>query len=249
MTIVLLLSIALLVFSNVFPHTRGQTVKTFTPADKFRIPELNGTISFAVNGSYSETTFQNTTWTFKHLTLNIPNIPYFELNGSQSFGDLKLSTQDSNITIWAYLSLNSSSFPMTMLGYSAEGKGKQTVNLGLNLSRHSDASEWSILVPNEVFVAAGEGWSLLPDDTLLITCAASNVTIVHFSFMDSIDNTSIFYLRHSVSIFTTAILVIVLAVAVVIKVRLKRKREPKDNSPVVLPWFFVFDPTNLKSMT
>jgi hypothetical protein len=222
-TLTLVLSIAFLMFSNGFSNTYAQTVTSFTPADKFHISELNGSISFAVNGSYSEATLQNNTWAFKDLTLNIQNIPYFELNGSHSFGDLKFSTQDSNVTIWACLSLNYTSLPMTMIGYSAEGKGEQTVNLGLSLARHSDVSEWSILVPNEVFVAAGDGWVLLPDDTLLITCAASNVTIIYFSFIDSIDGTSIFYLQHSVAIFTAAVSTVVVGMAAIVKVRRRKK--------------------------
>ena len=32
---------------------------TLTPAEKFSIPLYNGTVSFAVNGTYSKATFEN----------------------------------------------------------------------------------------------------------------------------------------------------------------------------------------------
>lgn len=59
-----------LVFPYIYPNAQAQTVTTFTPADKFSIPAYNGVISFAVNGSYSEATLDNDTWTFNSLTLN-----------------------------------------------------------------------------------------------------------------------------------------------------------------------------------
>jgi hypothetical protein len=204
------------VISNIVPNAQAQT---FTPADKFVVPELNGTISFASNGSYSEATLENNTWVFKDLRLNIPNIPYFDLNSSQSFGNLKFSAQNSNVTIWGYFSLNNTSFPITMLGYSSEGIGRQKVNLGLNLSRNSDVNEWSVLIPKEVFVSAGKGWALLPDDTLLITLPANNVTIIYFSFIDSIDSTSVFYLQHSVAILVAVVSIVAITVGVLIRVR------------------------------
>ena len=54
----------------VFPNMQAQTIVTFSPADKFDIPVLDGAVSFAVNGSYSKATFENNTWIFTDLQLN-----------------------------------------------------------------------------------------------------------------------------------------------------------------------------------
>lgn len=76
-----------------FPHfcsdAKAQDSVTFTPADKFSIPALNGSISFLTNGTYSEATLENNTWHFKDLTLN----------NSRPIGNLKISTENSRYNI------------------------------------------------------------------------------------------------------------------------------------------------------
>jgi hypothetical protein len=132
------------VFAYFSPNSQAQTNTTFTPSDKFSIPELNGTINFAVNGSCSAETLENGTWTFKDLTLN----------SSQSLGNLKVSVESSNITISSYRVYNLFG-RSALLRYTAEGIGKQTINLGLNFSQPTSASEWSIIAPGNVFLAQG----------------------------------------------------------------------------------------------
>ncbi|MCL4430456.1 MAG: hypothetical protein M1167_06860, partial [Chloroflexi bacterium] len=79
-----------LVFPIFCPDANAQAATTFTPQDKFSIPQLNGSISFAVNGSYSSATLENGTWTFNDLSLN----------DSQPLGNLKISVENSNLTVW-----------------------------------------------------------------------------------------------------------------------------------------------------
>jgi hypothetical protein len=215
------LSLTFLIFFSVSHNARAETGTTFTPKDKFSIAELHGSISFAVNGSYSEATFSNNTWIFKDLTLNNQDLAAFGLNDVHSVGDLKFSTQDSNVTILAYLSFNYS-YPVDILSYTVEGQGKQIVNLGLNMSGSSDGTEWSVMVPDNVFLAEGDGWTFLPENTLVITSTASNITVVHFDFLDSIDGNLLFYIRHSVALTTAIVLAIVVALAIIIKVRARK---------------------------
>jgi hypothetical protein len=222
-TLTMLLLIAFFIVFNGFPNSQAKTETAFTPADKFDIAELNGTISFAVNGSYSEAILKNGAWTFKDLTLNNQSIADFGLNDIQSVGDLKFSTQDSNATILAYLTINYS-FPVSLLSYTVEGEGKQEVNLGLSLSSPSDAFEWSVIVPDNVFLAEGQGWTLLPDDTLAITCATSNITVAHFDFPNSLNNNLPIYLQHSIALITVSVLAIVMTLATIIKFRAKKRK-------------------------
>ena len=216
-----------MILFNILPNTQAQTVTNFTPTDKFNIPELNGSISFAVNGSYSEATLTNGTWIFKDLTLNNQSIVEFGLTDLHSVGDLKISTQNSNVTILAYLDFNYS-FSVSLLSYAVEGEGKQTANLGLNSSSASDASEWSVIVPSNIFLAYGQGWILLPDGTLVVTYPASNVTIAHFDFLNSFDSNLFFYIQHSVTLITATVLAIVVTAAIIIKVKSRKTKNSTD---------------------
>ncbi len=140
------------------------------------------------------------------------------LSSSQPLGNLTVGAENSNVIISSFRAFNAS-FRSALLRFTVEGGGKQTVNLGLNLSRPSDKSEWSVVVPNSVFLPEGENWRLLPDDTVVITGLTGNVSVVRYSFRIPFDENLPFYLRHSVAIVTAAILAAVISVAVVIKVR------------------------------
>ena len=88
--------VIIFIFLLTCPNTQAQTNTSFNPADKFSIPAYNGSISFAVNGTYSNATFENNTWTFTNLLLN----------GSQPLENFEISTQNSNVTIFSYLTAN-----------------------------------------------------------------------------------------------------------------------------------------------
>jgi hypothetical protein len=190
---------------------QAQSVITFTPEDHFNISEHNGAVRFAVNGSCSSVMFENGTWIFNEL----------RLNQSQPLGNLKIGAKNSTVIVTSYRAFNSS-FRSSFLRYTVEGLGQQTVNLGLNLSRPSHASEWSVIVPNSVFLPEGQIWQRLPDDTVIITGLTGNVSIVRYNFNFPYDDHLPFYLRHSVAILTAAILASVVAFAILIKVRERR---------------------------
>ena len=210
--------ILVLLFSCYCPLSQAQTSQTFTTADKFSIPNLNGSISFAVNGSYSKATLNNNTWIFTDLTLNNQSIQGFGLNDFHSVGNLTFSTQNSNVTILAYLTIDSS-FPVSFLSYTVEGKGKQVVNFDLNLTGPSQPAEWSVIIPKNVILVEGQGWTLLPDNTLIINSVASNITIAHFDLNLPTKSNLPFYIQHSVALTTAIVLAIVATLAVIIRVR------------------------------
>ena len=133
--------------------SQAQTQTTFTTADKFGIPQYNSTISFSLNGSYAAARLENGFWTFKNLNLDSQDLSFLGLNAMQGLVELRISAQNSNVTIWARISVNYS-FPVDLLSYYAEGAGNQTVNLGLNTSR-SSSDEWSVIVSDKVFFASG----------------------------------------------------------------------------------------------
>ena len=208
--------LVVLFFSCFCPNSQAQTNTTFTDLDRFSIPETNGTISFAVNGSYSSAIFENHTWIFKNL----------RLRNSLSFGNLKVSVENSNITIFPPRA-NNTLFRSSTLRYSVEGQGKQIVNLGLNTSRRTDASEWTVTIPgpdgNTVFLAEGEGWILLPDNSVVVTGITGNLSVTHFSsFIFENDSNLPFYQQHSIGIVTAASVLVTVAIALVIKVKVRR---------------------------
>jgi hypothetical protein len=214
-----LVIILLLANTQLFTTTQGQTQTVFTTADKFSIPQYNSTISFALNGSYSAATLETGFWTFKNLKLDFQDLSFLGLNATQGLGDLRISAKNSNVTIWARISVNNS-FPVDLLSYYTEGAGNQTVNLGLNASR-SSSDEWSVIVSDNVFLPQGEGWNLLPDNSVDMWGRTGNVTVAHFGFNAEYRSLS-FLLQHYVALFTALLLAAVILVAVVIRIRARK---------------------------
>jgi hypothetical protein len=195
------------------PISQAQTSKTFTPSDKFIIPELHSSISFAANGSYSEARLENNTWIFKDLRFNV----------TQSLGNLKISTENSNITILSIRAFNSS-FRSARVSYTVEGVGKQTVNFDFNSSQPSSVSEWSVNLDGHSFVGEGKGWNLLRDNTVVVTGAAKNATIVHYTFIGSSDDSNLpLYQRHSMTIITVAAVALTVAIGVIIEAKVRKE--------------------------
>jgi hypothetical protein len=219
--IVFLFTVALTI-CNINAPTQAQTTPIeFTPTDNFPIPEQNATINFAFNGTFTSATLQNGTWTFRNLQISHPQTALgLDLTNAQPVGDLKFSAKDCNVTIWAYLTFYYT-LPVNSLMYYVKGLGSQTVNLGLNYTR-SDPSEWSIITGDNVFLAAEQGWKLLPDNTLIMQDILGNVTIAHFQ-LDAFAGSAVFALQHFVSILTGMVLGAVVVVPVVIKIRAKRR--------------------------
>ncbi len=211
------IAIVILVFFSISAchNTVAQTDTPLTPENKFSIPQYNGAISFAINGTYSKATLENATWTFENL----------RFYNSAPLESLKVSAENSAITIVSYQNSNfSSSNRILRLSYTVEGQGKQTFNFGLG----SKAGEWSVIL-NDVFMGEGDGWNLSPDATLTINGATGNVSLLCFKFPDSFgggNNSDVpFYLQHSVAIATAIIVAITVIVTIAIRARHKEHKD------------------------
>ncbi len=206
------LAIFLIIALTFFPicsNTLAQTDTTFTSNDKFNIPELNGSIRFYVNGTYSSATLQNNTWVFTDL----------KLANSPIVRTLKISVENSNISVYYYRT--SPQFGRsTSIKFNVEGEGKQFVNLGLNTTKRTSPSDWLITVPNGGIVVQGIRWDLLPDNTVVVNGLTGNVTVSHFNYTIPASSGP-FYVQHSIAIITAAVAAVVIAVAVVIKIKVR----------------------------
>jgi hypothetical protein len=211
----------------------GQAQTEFLPTDEFPIPSKNSTIHFATNGTYTSATLENGTWIFKDLNFTTSAATFLGLNVTSGSHTLRFSAENCNVTILAYQTFNYSS-PISLIAYTVEGEGTQTVNLGLDKAT-TDSSEWSIIVEGEVFLAEGQGWRRLPDDSILVSAAAHNVSIVHFNFGDAGMSGAGFLLQHYVLLFAGAVLAATVAVAVTLKIRRRRHgRGGNSNKPKAL---------------
>jgi hypothetical protein len=216
---ILTLPVVVIIIALLFPfssvNAENQTATTFMPSDRFSIPELNSTISFALNGSFTSASLVNHSWVFTNL----------RLNGSQSSGNLTISVENSNITIFLYRSSNFFARSAT-LRYNAQGVGTQTVNLGLNLTQ-TQPIEWSISVPTVAgirsgFLAEGTNWKLLPNNSVFVYDLTGNISVSHFNFNIPNNSNLPFYLQHSIIIITVIVFSVVVAVAVVIQIKVRR---------------------------
>jgi hypothetical protein len=219
--------VIMFILSLTCPNTQAQTNITFNPADKFLVPTYNGSISFAVNGTYSNAAFENNTWIFTNL----------QLNGSQLLENFQISAQNSNVTIFSCLAVNVG-FPILFFSYAIEGKGEQILNLGLGPSALLDSgAEWSVSVSNVSLVntsslsthftilAEGDDWSISHDGTITVNGLSGDVNIIYTNYLGNVTSSSKlpFYQQYSVAIATATALVIVVVIAVVIKVKNRGK--------------------------
>ncbi len=207
--------IVVLVFSFFSPLAQAQTRQFFTPSDKFSIPDHNGIISFAFNGSFSSAKLENNFWVFNDLRFNI----------SRPLGNLKVSVENSNMTIYSYQAINFFGRSV-FLRCHVDGLGEQRVNLGLNFSKPTNSVEWSVTIPGPdgktVWLAENEGWKLLPDDSVVVTGITGNLSIVHYNFGVDIDENLPFYQAHSIAIITVIAIASTVAFALVIRVKVRK---------------------------
>jgi hypothetical protein len=211
--VVVIIIALLLHFSSV--NAQNQTDTTFKPSDRFSIPELNSTISFALNGSFTSASLVNHSWVFTNL----------RLNNSQSPGNLTISVANSNITIFLYRSSNFFARSAT-LRYNAQGVGTQTVNLGLNLTQ-TQPIEWSVSVPTVAgissgFLAEGTHWKLWSNNSVFVYDLTGNISVSHFNFNIPNNSNLPFYLQHSIIIITAIVFSVIVAIAVIIQIKVRR---------------------------
>ena len=149
------------------------------------------------------------------------------LNSSQKLEDLSVSAQNSDITIVGYQifdTTNSTLRRSAFLSYTVLGQGKQTFNFDQVLQ----GGYWSVIF-NGNFIGENDGWTISTDQTLTITGATANVTIIYFNFSNAFggpgnDSNKPFYQQHSVSIATG----LSVAIVTVLTFAIKRKNKTKS---------------------
>jgi hypothetical protein len=143
------------------------------------------------------------------------------LNYSHPLENLKVSAQNSEITIRSYWRFNTTS-GSALLRYRVEGQGKQTFNLGLDPER----GEWSVVF-DEVYMGEGDGWNVSSDGTLTVTGATSSVTIWYYGFPESLidggSSNQPLYEQHSVACATAVAVAITLTFAIAIRIRNQKR--------------------------
>ena len=199
------------------PNVQAQTNTNFTTANNFPIPATNGVINFGVNGSYTSATLQGNVWIFTNL----------QLYRSPQIAILKISTENSNMTILSYSTRNATyQIPNESLRYRIVGEGKATVNFGPSNATKYNGSDWYVSKAGKnstLFFSLGHDYSLGNDGTLTVYSITGTVTVTHDFLNGYLGNTSNlpFYQQHSVII--TVALVVVLAFTIVVVVRLRNK--------------------------
>ena len=207
-------SIAVLVFTlSCFSHCgylQSQTFSSFSAGDRFSLPQLNGTVCFAHDGAYSSAKMENGRWIFVGLTLN----------DSLCISDLKVSMENSNITIFSFYASSADSRYWVGVWYNAGGEGSQVFDFGLNALTHF--SEWWVTLAGNVFLAEGRNWKLQSDNTLAINNQVDNISVMYFNFDADKDKNTPFYIQHSIVISTIAVVIGTVLVATVITKKVRR---------------------------
>ena len=213
------------IISLSFADAHAQTEVAFNAGNQFPIPEYNGSISFAINGTYSTATLKNNTWTFTDLT-----IPH-----SRPIKNFQISTQNSNVTILSYVASNNTfqgvPYLTVRLRYAVEGQGKQILNLGVGPGQSviNPSEQWSVFVNNKSLAEGSEGWSISHNGVMTVNGASGNVSIFYVNFSNfegGIPKSNLpFYEQHSVAIAVVIGVTLVVVIAVVIKVRNRENLE------------------------
>jgi len=204
------------IFCCTCPVLQAQTDVFFNTSDKFLIPRYNGSISFAVNGSYANATLEDGSWIFTGL----------HLDGSQTLENLQFSAQNSNVTIISFRAA-STVVQSERLSYSVKGQGKQVINIGTGSGYGSNA-DWSVN-SNNTFLE--KDWSV-SHGTVTVTGLTGNISIVYYNFTGAFGNSSTMplYQQHSVAIAAAIGVAITVVVAAAIKVRSKENQAKGKNT-------------------
>jgi hypothetical protein len=198
-----------LVILPAIPSIQAQNTTSFLPTDNFSIPQLGGSINFAVNGSYRSAVLENNTWVFRGLALN----------SSQTRGTLYISVENSNVTITDFrtnFGLGRSQY----IRYTVEGQGVQRINLGINQT--TNVADWMVTL-NRQFLNEGEGWQLRRGTTIVVSGQIGNVTVVHYNWDIVNDSNLPFHEQHSVALTVVAVLIGTVLAATISSIKVRRR--------------------------
>lgn len=141
------------------------------------------------------------------------------MNRSTSLKNFLVSAQNSNITIFTYVSSN---FTQTLrLSYAVVGNGKQVFNFGQSRGNGIDWTVTHTVNGKTAFLTEGVDWTISSNGTVVVNYhATGNFSVIRYSFANNISPSNLpFYEQHSVAIATLAAVVIVVVLAVVLVVR------------------------------
>jgi hypothetical protein len=242
-----LLNIAAICIAAIFllcvsPEAQAKTPTSFTPDTPFSIPDYNGTIYFASNGSYTQAKLENNTWVFSNLQLNNNNATFFGDQRpiiSTPIQSMRISAKNSNITITSLFLLNeqqteelyNNSYFLRQqwasVRYNVTGSGTQTFNFGLNPAFGQNPLVSSVRVQlewnstNQVNAnPQHDGWTILNDGTVTITAAKTQALITCRDYSSQlIDENLPFYQSHSVLTLWLILLAGIASIGVTLKVK------------------------------
>jgi hypothetical protein len=145
--------VSFLVLPTVFAQDEVESI-AFTPQDQFIIPEYNGAISFAFDGSYVYKTFDNNIWRFQNLIVDdygTSNVPTWYLS---------ISARNCNVTITGYHAPFSSSGFAGWLNYTVTGAGDQTFDNNYYKIDSREINNYTVIIDG-IARTQNDGWVLM----------------------------------------------------------------------------------------
>jgi len=195
---------------------QAQMAITFTPDTPFSIPDCNGTIYFAVDGTYTQAHLDNNSWIFSDLHLiNSPTIPSF-----------RVSVQNCNIIITSFSGVITNQNAGTVR-YNVTGPGIQTINFGLSpdFALNPKGHQLTVRFDNDLdhytyFHPEGRGWYFGEDGTITVTGATAAVYISYRDHSSELVNANLpFYMSHPVITVALVLVVAIVLIGVFVKVK------------------------------
>ncbi len=209
-------------FLSALSLAKAQNTGEFTSVDRFLIPETNGVIMFAVNGSYDSANLENGAWTFVNLRLNY----------SGGGVNITVSVKDCIINITNCRLTNTTSLTAT-LRYVISGQGTQI----FRFNHAMKGAYWMVTYNGFNYLVRHRDWESKLEGTIEITGAPANSNVslsyrVNPGYLGGSGDTSnqSFFEQHSViiAIGVTATAVVTLALAARLVI-LGRRRKAKDS--------------------
>ena len=196
---------------------QAQNTTAFAPDTPFVIPERNGTIYFAANGTFSEAQMGNNSWVFRNLQLtNSPLVPF-----------LRVSTENCNITLSSFSGIITTQ-NSGAVHYNVTGAGNQTFNFGLNPAFAENLKSHLITVrfnqsqyPD--YHPEGDGWTLSADGTITVSHAVNDTYIFYRDFSGQLPDEELpFYQNHAMLVLALVSVGAIVLVGAVVKLKTSR---------------------------
>jgi hypothetical protein len=234
--------IAVIFLLWVSADAQAKTPTSFTHDTPFSIPDCNGTIYFASNGSYTQAKLENNTWVFSNLQLNTNSAWFFGIQRPiipTPIESMRISAKNCNITITSlYLFneeqseelFNNSYFlrqKRASVRYNVTGLGTQTFNFGLSPTFGQNPLVSNVRVQLDLYLTnqsninpQRDGWTILNDGTVNVTAAKTQALITCRDYSSQlIDEDLPFYQSHSVLTLWLVLVAGIVLIGVALRVK------------------------------